>query len=104
MVNFAIPVIAIMVLSVVSGTRSLSKYRHDLRFREISKHIRTFKKDTRQDWRKASTSFMLDVYNALQSGSSLIKAAGRVNLNKADLTQSDTVRSFAPKGRGSFAV
>ena len=47
---------------------------------------------------KASTSFMLELYNVLQSGSSLVKAAGRGNLNQADLSLSDTIRSFTPNG------
>lgn len=63
--------------------------------------IRYFKKwRIAADYRKASTIFMVKLFNFLQMGSPVAKAAGE-RLNKPDLRLSDTIRSFSTKGKST---
>ena len=76
------------------------KYTNNIRSNHLAGNVLKYlaKKKLTRNVNEASTSFMLELYNVLQSGSPLVKAAGRGNLNQADLTLSDTIRSFSPKG------
>lgn len=49
------------------------------------------------DYQKPSTQFMVQLFNILQKGAPLARAAGR-KLNTADFKKADTIRSFTAKG------
>ncbi|XP_046565763.1 growth/differentiation factor 6-B-like [Haliotis rubra] len=49
------------------------------------------------DYQTPSTQFMLQMFNILQKGMPLARAAGR-NRNTADFEKADTIRSFTAKG------